>query len=195
MRKLRAGPPSPALVVAALALVAAFAGTALAGPATTAKLDKKEKKQVKKLAKKQASKQIGARFPVDAGDIADGAVSADKLSAGVLGSAIAWAEVNSDGSLERSRGISSANVQQSGTAGYCFRNLDFEFQTALATPTHNGDAHEFGFPGAAVAATPNVGGLCSAVDNTELSVVTWFNGIGTTASSYSKQPFAIAFFN
>jgi hypothetical protein len=57
---------SPALVVAAVALVAALAGTAVGGVAVTA-LNKKEKKQVNRIAnkqgKKQAKKQIKRRAP------------------------------------------------------------------------------------------------------------------------------------
>ena len=52
---------SPAIVVAALALVAALAGTALAGgDATTSAISKKK---VKKIARKQAVKQINALAP------------------------------------------------------------------------------------------------------------------------------------
>ena len=55
---------SPAMVVAALALVVALAGTALAGPdALTRALTKQEKKVTKKLAKKQAKKQIRKKAP------------------------------------------------------------------------------------------------------------------------------------
>ena len=53
-RKL--GRPSPAMVVAGLALVVALAGTAIAGPlAGKSALNKSEKKQVKKIAKKQVN--------------------------------------------------------------------------------------------------------------------------------------------
>ena len=43
-------------IVAVVALFVALGGGAVAGQATTAKLDKKEKKQVKKISKKQAKK-------------------------------------------------------------------------------------------------------------------------------------------
>lgn len=58
--------PSPAMLVAIVALVAALGGGAVAGVAVTA-LNKKEKKQVTKIAKqqgkKQATKQINKREP------------------------------------------------------------------------------------------------------------------------------------
>jgi hypothetical protein len=54
MRQVGTSRPSPAIVIAILALVAALAGTALAGPdASTSALNKKK---VKKIAKKQVKK-------------------------------------------------------------------------------------------------------------------------------------------
>jgi hypothetical protein len=60
-RRIRDGRPSPAIIVAALALVAALAGTALAGPqAGTSAINKKK---VKKIATKQATKKINELAP------------------------------------------------------------------------------------------------------------------------------------
>src|SRR5215211_2319231 len=56
MRSMTRARPSPALLVAVAALIAALAGTAVAEVATTARLDKKEKKQVRKIARKQINK-------------------------------------------------------------------------------------------------------------------------------------------
>jgi len=56
MGKLKGHRPSPALLVAVVALVAALAGTAVGGVAVTS-LNKKETKKVRKIAKKQAKKQ------------------------------------------------------------------------------------------------------------------------------------------
>jgi hypothetical protein len=55
MRRIKGAKPSPALLVAVVALVAALAGTAIGGVAVTS-LSKKDKKQVKKISKKQAKK-------------------------------------------------------------------------------------------------------------------------------------------
>jgi hypothetical protein len=61
MRQISTSRPSPALLVAVLALVAALAGTAVAGhDASTSALSKKK---VKKIARKQAIKQINALVP------------------------------------------------------------------------------------------------------------------------------------
>ncbi len=60
MTRIKPRRPSPAILIAVIALVAALAGSAVAEQATTAgkKLSKREKKQVKKIAKKQAKKQV-----------------------------------------------------------------------------------------------------------------------------------------
>jgi hypothetical protein len=61
MGQITSARPSPAILVAVLALVAALGGTALAGPdALTRALSKK---QVKQIATKQAIKQIDRRAP------------------------------------------------------------------------------------------------------------------------------------
>ena len=59
MRRLRQARPSPALIVAILALVAAVAGTAVAEQATTSKVTTKK---VKKISKKQATKYFNANI-------------------------------------------------------------------------------------------------------------------------------------
>jgi hypothetical protein len=60
-RRIRDARPSPAIIVAALALVAALAGTAVAGPQATSSAI--NKKKVKKIAKKQAVTQINELAP------------------------------------------------------------------------------------------------------------------------------------
>jgi hypothetical protein len=77
--------PSPAIVIAVLALIAALTGTAVAGP--DASSSAVNKKKVKKIARKQANKQINARLPFGTDDIADGAVSRPKLADGAVSGA------------------------------------------------------------------------------------------------------------
>jgi hypothetical protein len=62
--------PSPAIIVAVVALIAALAGTAMAGPG--AETSKITKSKVKKIANKQINKQL----PWETGDLAQGAVTA-----------------------------------------------------------------------------------------------------------------------
>jgi hypothetical protein len=82
-RRIRDGRPSPAIIVAALALVAALAGTAVAGPQATSSAI--NKKKVKKIARKQANKAIDAALPVGGDGIADGAVGRGKIAASAVG--------------------------------------------------------------------------------------------------------------
>jgi biotin carboxyl carrier protein len=76
MRRLTQARPSPALIVAILALVAAVAGTAVAQQATTSQVTKKK---AKKIAKKQAKKYFDANIgnaSVAQADTADTATNA-----------------------------------------------------------------------------------------------------------------------
>jgi hypothetical protein len=90
--------PSPALVVAILALVAAVAGTAVAADpsATTSAVTKKKVKKI-------ANKQIDKRFPIAGDDLAH-----DQRTL--------WAAVQSNGTIsDQSGGIS---VQALGSGSY-----------------------------------------------------------------------------
>jgi hypothetical protein len=60
MRHLRRASPSPALIVASLALIAAVTGAAIASPVAKKPVTKKK---VKKIARKQADKEINALAP------------------------------------------------------------------------------------------------------------------------------------
>lgn len=54
---------------------------------------------------------------------------------GVPGTAVAYALVNADGTVdpEHSKGITSANVTKEATSAYCFRGLGFTPKAAVAT--------------------------------------------------------------
>ena len=69
MSRIKHRRPSPAILVAVIALVAALGGSAVAEVATTSKLDKKEKKQTKKIAKKQANKVVDGVLPIGASEL------------------------------------------------------------------------------------------------------------------------------
>ena len=74
--------PSPAIVIAVLALIAAVAGTAVAADpgATTSAVSKKKVKKI-------ANKQINNRLPWGTDDIADGAVTGAKIADDAVGPA------------------------------------------------------------------------------------------------------------
>jgi hypothetical protein len=67
MKRISRSRPSPAIIVAVVALVAALAGTAVAGPdASTSALNRAK---VKNIAKKQANKAVNAALPVTGADL------------------------------------------------------------------------------------------------------------------------------
>ena len=74
MKRVFSARPSPAIIVAVVALVAALAGTAIAGPgAGTSALTKAKVKKI-------AGKEVAKAFPVGTGGIADLAVTTGKLA-------------------------------------------------------------------------------------------------------------------
>jgi hypothetical protein len=85
--------PSPALVVAIMALCVSLVGTAIAVPIATVSLNKKEKKQIRKISGKISNKRITKRAPglsVASAQAADTARSADSASnANALGGVLA----------------------------------------------------------------------------------------------------------
>ena len=70
MRRIKNSRPSPTIVIAVLALVAALAGTAVAGPDASTSA----------LTKSKVNKLIDKRFPVGTAGIADNAVTTPKIA-------------------------------------------------------------------------------------------------------------------
>jgi hypothetical protein len=66
MRRITRSRPSPAIIVAVVALVAALAGTAVAGPGADTSVSRQKTKQI---ANKQANKAIDARLPVTSAEL------------------------------------------------------------------------------------------------------------------------------
>jgi hypothetical protein len=110
--------PSPAMVVAIVALIAALGGTAIAGGV---------------LNKKKVNKIITNRAPglsVASAKNADNAKSAD-----VGQSPVAWAHIDGSGDIiASSSNISQANEDNPyGDGEYCFKGLTFPFKSLQAT--------------------------------------------------------------
>ena len=76
MSRFKHRSPSGAILVAVLVLVAAVAGTAVAGPDATTSISKKK---TTKIAKKQAKKQVNKVLPIEGENLADGSTTASKL--------------------------------------------------------------------------------------------------------------------
>ena len=183
MRRISRSRPSPAFVVAVIALTAAFAGTAIAGPdAITSAVTKSKVKQIaKKQGKKQANKQIRKKAPglsvANAVNAQNATNATNATNAGTAANANApsvYAQVTEDGNVDaaRSRGINSDNVTQIAPGAYCFTGIP-EFKSVqttqfiLAAPPAD----------QIVVVTPilnDLGGSCavSGVPNSQLIVVT-----------------------
>jgi hypothetical protein len=107
------------IVVVALVLVAALAGTALAGSeATTSALNKKKVKKI-------ANKEIDKAAPGLSVDNAEN-LGGQPPSAFVSSDELRYAKVNSDGTIDPalSKGIAQENVTTDGTGDYCIDGLD-----------------------------------------------------------------------
>jgi hypothetical protein len=186
VRKLKR--PSPALVISVIALFVAL------GSVSYAALGKNSVK-AKNLHKNAVTTKKIKNNAVTTAKIANGAVTQAKLDADTRGQAVAWAEVNSDATIARSRGITASNISKPGSAAFfCLGGLP-DFSTVLVSPLFNGDSNEFGFPAVAADPAPFApGDSCGGGPNNQILVATFFSGLGTTASSYSALPFTIALF-
>jgi hypothetical protein len=182
---------SPALVISVIALFVALGSGAYAG----LKLGKNavKTKSIKNGAVTEPKIADGA---VSSGKLANGAVTADKLGGNGLGRAVAFAQVNADGTVgPNSRGIGSGNVTRTGTSNnvYCFHGLP-QFGTATVTPGWG--ATEFdGIVSANLEQAPFREGLCSGVDGSQIGVLTYFDDFfGTIAPARSPMPFFVTLF-
>jgi hypothetical protein len=106
------------MVVAVMALVAALAGTAVAGPdASTSALNKKK---AKKIAKKQINKLAPGLSVANAENL-DG----QPASAFLSNSGVRFAKINADGTVSaNAKGIAQANVTKEGAGFYCLAGLN-----------------------------------------------------------------------
>lgn len=112
--------PSPAMVVAIVALIAALGGTAIAGGA----LNKKKVKNI-------SNNQITQRAPGLSVKSADNATTATRAQ-GPVG----WAHVNTAGTLLAGNSVSQGNVSIGSATYYCFQGLNFPLNDAVATPDY-----------------------------------------------------------
>jgi hypothetical protein len=125
--------PSPAMVVAVCALVVALGGSATAaGFLIDSSKDIKShsiavsdlsRNAVKELRGHKGSKgSKGAQGPAGAAG-----------AAGAPGSALAYAHVNTDGTVDRAKNVATSNVTKLSNGFYCFSGLQFTPTNAVAT--------------------------------------------------------------
>jgi hypothetical protein len=136
MDRLSQVKPSPAMLVAAVALVVALAGTAVAGVATTSKLSGKERKQVAKIARKEANKRITKRagsLKVSFAETASSAATAAQLGKVTVQKETGQVETGKGGSVDA---FCPTGAQAIGGGG---RADDFDEPRLLASrPTRAG---------------------------------------------------------
>jgi hypothetical protein len=191
-------------VIAYLALFVALGGTSVAAT-TTLKKNSVGATQIKTAAvgsseiKNNAIKSVDVRNgelrAVDfrASDFASlkGATGAkgDKGDKGDAGTAVAYARVNADGSLDltRSKGLTAANVERRSTSAYCFHDLPFTVHNAVATVEYDGGAGTDQEMVQVALAGAGYTSDCNAVPNTVVEVA------GYTADNYGAVPFYIVF--
>jgi hypothetical protein len=205
------GRPSPATVISLIALFIALEGTSVAavsavarnsvgspqvinGSLGTVDLSAKAKKALKgnrgargPAGAKGATGAAGAAGPTGpAGPTgATGAAGAT----GPAGTAIAYAYVKADGTVDasRSKNVTSANVTKESTSAYCFRNLPFTFAVATATAEINVARPRAG----ATVAVP-ASGDCSGVPSAaQLEVATM--DLSTSPATFATDAFYVVF--
>jgi cell wall-associated NlpC family hydrolase len=128
MAQIRASRPSPAMIVAVVALGAAVTGTAVAEVATTAKLDKKEKKQVRKIARKQINK-LASGLSVASANTANTANSAETAN-----SANTANTANTANSANSANTANTAAQAQNAATANGVRPVKVNFAAAANTP-------------------------------------------------------------
>jgi hypothetical protein len=105
---------------------------------------------------------------------------------GPAGSAVAYAHVLADGTVDlaRSKNITQANVSRLLTSAFCFSGLAFSFKNVIATPDY-GDASTGGQPGLeATVAIDLPFADCLGAPNTQAEVATSIGGSFAPASFY-----------
>jgi hypothetical protein len=174
--------PSPAMIVAIIALIVALGSGAYA-----AKIKLGKNTVTTKAIKNNAviEKKI-ANGAVTEKKIANEAVTEQKLAPAVRGAAVAWADVAANGTVTAGRGITSGNISASN-GFYCFHGVP-DVQAISVTPAWTGD--EFGSFAIATVSKPASADI-GCVAGSQFAVVTQFFNIATDSAPYSPRAFTI----
>jgi len=176
--------PSPAMVVAIMALVVALGGTAVAGShLTSAKHKHSDKKADTKLFKKllkKAAPTLSVGHAATAGNAttANHATSADTASSA---QPRAFAQINPDGTVASGKGVGNANVTHPGGANsgiYCVSGLAFAIKGAAISTQFAGTPTFAQFSVGNTASCPNGGQVRittngGAVADESFQIVLW----------------------
>ena len=116
MERKRRRLPTVAIALGVFALIVGVAGSAVAGPDALTSISKNK---TKKIANKQAKKQINKRTPWETGDIADSAITSNKIATDAVSSSkLADESVKSDelGEINTRSDDTTIAPQTNGTA-------------------------------------------------------------------------------
>ena len=177
------------MVVAILALVAAAAGVAIANPTAGSSKKALNTKKVKSIATSVANAQIAAQAPgltVARAANATNADNATNAGSAVSANPIAFAHINSDGSIDqaKSKNFTTATVTRPSMGLYCFYQLGFAFKGAQVTTDYDDSSNEIGPQFGSTAS-----GTCTPAANAYVSLPT------ANGSAQANAGFFIVFYN
>jgi hypothetical protein len=176
--------PSPAMVVAIIALSVGLAGGAYAAGV--------------KLGKGTVSAKALKKNAVTTKKIQDGAVTTPKLAPSARGTAVAYAVVSANGDVieDKSKGITDAMVTKPGGAAgvaFCLHSLP-ESGTAAVSGVYDSSFEFEGWPTIAVAKAPLPDVDCQTVAGTQYEVMTAQGDTNNTADANDPAAFSIVLF-
>ena len=165
--------PSPAMVIAVVALLAALGGTAVGATVLS-------KKTVKKISNTQANKVFDQR---------KGELAGPPGASGINGSAAAFALIQGNGSVDdaQSFNVTDANVTNPSIGVYCIGGLPFQPKSAVATPqaTSALDTRDR-IAAVLVSTAPAIPFGCAAGDLVRVQIID--NGVlGATAAGFANN--------
>ena len=168
--------PSPAMVIAMVALLAALGGTAVGATVLS-------KKTVKKISNTQANKVFDQRKGELTGPPGPPGAS------GINGSAAAFALIQGNHSVNaaESFNVTDANVTNPSTGVYCIGGLPFQPKNAVATPqaTSALDSRDR-IAAVLVSTAPGIPFGCAAGDSIRVQIID--NGVlGATAAGFANN--------
>jgi len=208
LRKLSARRPSPALIVAMIALIVALGGTGYAAVKVPAGSvgSKQLKRNAVTGAKVKNRSLTGADIKLSslgivpraanashavsadtAANASNAAKAANATAADTAGNGFkAYAKVNPDGTVDPalSANITNANITKQWTSAYCFHGLSFSFHGAAVTLVYFGGAAA----DEVALFTSGDAGECGGVQNTQAEVAT------TKMEAHTPLPFYIVFY-
>jgi hypothetical protein len=177
---------APAIASAVLVALIAIAGVAVAGTATSSK---KKKGLTAAQARAIADQEIAAQAPRLSVAKAANATNADNATnagSAVSANPIAFAHINSDGSIDqaKSKNFTNATVTRPTMGLYCFYQLGFAFKGAQVTTDYDDSSNEIGPQFGSTAS-----GTCTPAANAYVSLPT------SNGSAQANAGFFIVFYN